>query len=61
MSIVFVLISISLLMALGFLASFIWAEKSGQMDDLYTPSIKILLDNNQPEPTNNTSENEHGK
>lgn len=34
----------SLLVALIFLGAFIWAVKSGQFDDKYTPSVRILLD-----------------
>ncbi|MDQ1086330.1 MULTISPECIES: cbb3-type cytochrome oxidase assembly protein CcoS [unclassified Siphonobacter] len=44
MKIIFLLIGISLLLALGFLAAFFWAMKSGQNDDLYTPSLRALLD-----------------
>ncbi|KAA3661835.1 MAG: cbb3-type cytochrome oxidase assembly protein CcoS [Calditrichaeota bacterium] len=44
MPIIFLLISISLLLALGFLIAFIWAVKSGQFDDAYTPSVRMLMD-----------------
>jgi len=47
MEIIFVLILISLLIALGFLIAFIWAVKTGQYEDDYTPSIRILLDDNK--------------
>jgi cbb3-type cytochrome oxidase maturation protein len=46
MKIIFLLIGIGLVIALGFLAAFIWAVKSGQYDDDYTPSIRILFDEN---------------
>lgn len=46
MKIIFLLILISLLIAIGFLAAFIWAVKSGQYEDDYTPSIRILLEDN---------------
>jgi len=36
--------------ALVFLALFIWAVKSGQYDDNYTPSIRILF---EEEPMDN--------
>jgi cbb3-type cytochrome oxidase maturation protein len=49
MKIMIGLIGLSLLIAGGFLAAFIWAVKSGQMDDDYTPSIRILFDENQIE------------
>lgn len=38
------MIGISLLMALGFLSAFIWSMRTGQQDDLYTPSLRMLLD-----------------
>jgi cbb3-type cytochrome oxidase maturation protein len=44
MEVIFILIGFSLLIALGFLAAFIWATKSGQYDDDYTPSIRMLFD-----------------
>lgn len=49
MSAIIVLISASLLVALGFLAAFLWAVKSGQFDDKYTPSIRMLFDNHKNE------------
>jgi cbb3-type cytochrome oxidase maturation protein len=47
MNIVFPLIGISLTMALIFLGAFIWSVRSGQQDDLYTPSVRILFDDDK--------------
>ncbi len=44
MSVILILIIASLSLALFFLAGFIWAVKSGQFEDTYTPSMRILLD-----------------
>jgi len=44
MNIIFFLIVLSLLIALGFLAAFFWAVRSGQYDDDYTPSVRMLFD-----------------
>ena len=44
MSVIYILISISLLVALLFLAAFIWSIKSGQYEDSETPAIRILFD-----------------
>jgi cbb3-type cytochrome oxidase maturation protein len=44
MGVLFILIIVSLIIALGFLGAFIWAIRSGQYDDDYTPSIRILFD-----------------
>ncbi|MFZ4560628.1 MAG: cbb3-type cytochrome oxidase assembly protein CcoS [Saprospiraceae bacterium] len=49
MTVVFLLILISLIVALGFLGAFFWAVKSGQYDDEYTPSVRILFDEKQKE------------
>ena len=59
MLVIVVLISASLLVAIGFLAAFLWAVKSGQYDDKYTPSVRILFDEknkNQTEEKNSSSE-----
>ncbi|AQG78911.1 cbb3-type cytochrome oxidase assembly protein CcoS [Spirosoma montaniterrae] len=56
MSVIFFMIGISLLMALGFLGAFIWSMRTGQQDDLYTPSLRMLLDDTVPEePVNQLS------
>ncbi|WKN31585.1 cbb3-type cytochrome oxidase assembly protein CcoS [Porifericola rhodea] len=55
MSAIFILIGISLLVALGFLGAFLWATYSGQYDDDYTPSVRILFD--EPHSKNNQSNN----
>lgn len=44
MSIIFLLILVSLCIAIGFLAAFVWAVRDGQYDDDYTPSIRVLFD-----------------
>ena len=44
MNIMFLLIGVSLLAALVFLFLFVWAVKKGQYDDIYTPSVRILFD-----------------
>ena len=44
MKIIFLLILISLVVAAGFLLAYLWAARSGQFDDLDTPSIDILAD-----------------
>jgi len=44
LSALFVLIGISILVAAGFLTAFLWSVNKGQFDDDYTPSIRILFD-----------------
>lgn len=44
MNIIIFLITISIIVAAVFLAGFFWAVRSGQYDDDYTPSVRILLE-----------------
>ncbi|WP_025743247.1 cbb3-type cytochrome oxidase assembly protein CcoS [Aquimarina pacifica] len=44
MSIIYVLLTISILVAIFFFIAFILSVKKGQYDDVYTPSIRILFD-----------------
>jgi cbb3-type cytochrome oxidase maturation protein len=47
MEVIFLLIALSLVVAVGFLAAFLWAVKSGQYDDAYTPSVRMLFDDHK--------------
>ncbi|MGF2412720.1 cbb3-type cytochrome oxidase assembly protein CcoS [Ferruginibacter sp.] len=51
MSALFILIGISILVAASFLAAFLWSVKSGQFDDDYTPSVRMLFDDTKQIPT----------
>jgi cbb3-type cytochrome oxidase maturation protein len=44
MSVIYLLISISILVAIGFFIAFIRAVKTGQYDDDYTPAVRMLFD-----------------
>lgn len=45
MEVIFVLIGVSLVLAVTFLILFFKAMKDGQFDDGYTPSVRILFEN----------------
>ncbi|CDS93222.1 cbb3-type cytochrome oxidase assembly protein CcoS [Sphingobacterium faecium] len=49
MSIIFMLIGCSVFVALLFLGAFFWANKTGQNEDTYTPSVRILFDDDVEE------------
>lgn len=49
MSALFILIAISLIMALGFLGAFIWAVRSDQYDDPESPAMRMLFNGPGPE------------
>ncbi len=48
MSALFILLGCSIFIASSFLVAFIWSVSNGQYDDDYTPSIRILFDENAP-------------
>ncbi len=49
MKIVILLILISVSIAVVFLAIFYWSMKSGQYDDTYTPSLRLLFEDKKRE------------
>ena len=49
MTVIVFLIILGILVAGGFLVGFIWAVKSGQYDDMYSPSVRVLFDEKKPE------------
>jgi cbb3-type cytochrome oxidase maturation protein len=44
MSVIYILLPIASLLAAGGVAAFIWAVRRGQFDDLDTPAVRILHD-----------------
>lgn len=44
MNIIFVLIPMSLVLVIIAIAAFFWAANQGQFDDLDTPALRILMD-----------------
>ncbi|MEH6535748.1 MAG: cbb3-type cytochrome oxidase assembly protein CcoS [Psychroserpens sp.] len=55
MSVIYILLSISIIVALVFFIAFITAVKKGQFDDNYTPSVRMLFEDElvkeQPKPS----------
>jgi cbb3-type cytochrome oxidase maturation protein len=58
MNIIYPLLGLSIVLAVLFLLAFIWANKSGQHDDMYTPSVRMLFDD-PPEATEEQSDEDH--
>ncbi len=52
MSVIYILITVSIVVAVVFLIAFIKAVKSGQYDDDYTPSVRMLFDDELIKSTN---------
>lgn len=58
MKIIFLLIIVSLIVALGFLGAFLWAVKDGQYDDDVGPAVRILFEEeDQPKQQKNNHKN----
>lgn len=55
MSVIYILLAISITVAIGFFVAFIIAVKRGQFDDSYTPSVRMLFEDelikNKPKKT----------
>ncbi len=44
MGVIYVLLTISIIVAIIFFIAFIISVKNGQYDDIYTPSVRMLFD-----------------
>lgn len=62
MIILFLLILLSIGIAAGFLAGFIWSVRAGQFEDTCTPSLRLLLEEPQcPSPAGAATRTPPGK
>ena len=48
MSVVYIALPVALLLAAVGLVAFIWSVRSGQFDDLTTPAVRMLTDDEPP-------------
>ncbi|MGC6431034.1 MAG: cbb3-type cytochrome oxidase assembly protein CcoS [Jejuia sp.] len=44
MSVIYILLAVSILVAVAFFVVFVIAVKKGQFDDSYTPSVRMLFE-----------------
>ena len=61
MEVIIVLISVSLIVAIAFLIAFLWSVKSGQYEDRYTPSVRILFDEEKDVKNENQNKSQEEK
>jgi len=47
-SVLFVAVPVALMLGTIFLAAFLWANRSGQFDDLEGPAVRALHDDEDP-------------
>ena len=57
MGMIYVMLIVSLCLAVFFLGIFLWAAKSGQYDDDYSPSVRILFEDEKKSNHNNQENN----
>jgi cbb3-type cytochrome oxidase maturation protein len=58
MSVIFLLLAASLGLGIGFLLAFVWAVRSGQMDDTVTPALRMLGEDGQAKAPNGGKQGE---
>jgi cbb3-type cytochrome oxidase maturation protein len=56
MSVLYILIPAALILGLGFLAAFLWMLRRGQLDDLDTPPVRMLFDDEPGKTTSATDQ-----
>lgn len=62
MSVIYVLLAISISVAIIFFAAFVLSVKNGQYDDAYTPSVRMLFEDELlPDLDENMTENQEIK
>lgn len=50
MNIIYMLLAISVVIAVGFFIAFVKSVDQGQYDDMYTPSVRMLFDDELVKP-----------
>jgi cbb3-type cytochrome oxidase maturation protein len=56
MNMIYMLIGVSIILALVFLAAFFWASNTGQHDDTHTPGMRMLFDDELKADDENSDE-----
>lgn len=59
MSIIYVLITVSVIVAIVFFIAFVYSVKKGQYDDTYTPSVRMLFEDELVKPKKKIEETDN--
>ena len=54
MDIIYLLLLVSLLIAVAFLGAFLWSNGDGQFEDVEGPAMRMLRDEKSPKSTTNS-------
>ncbi|MCA0132164.1 cbb3-type cytochrome oxidase assembly protein CcoS [Winogradskyella alexanderae] len=57
MSVIYIVLTVSVIVGIAFFVVFLLAVKSGQYDDSYTPSVRMLFEDELVKETSNESIN----
>lgn len=52
MTVIYILLPISIILAIAGLCAYLWSVNSGQFDDLDTPPLRMLLDEEEKSESN---------
>ena len=44
MSVLYLLVPLALILVIVFVVAYVWSSRTGQFDDLTTPALRVLLD-----------------
>ena len=47
MSVIYLILPLAIVLAIGFVAAFVWATRSGQYDDIDSPAMRMLNDEDE--------------
>lgn len=50
MSVIYIVLPLAILLAGGFVLGFMWAVRRGQFDDLTTPPMRAMFDDDESTP-----------
>lgn len=50
MSVLYIVVPLALVLAAAAVGAFIWSVRHGQLDDVDTPAIRMLHDDDPPQP-----------
>lgn len=54
MNVLYLLVPLALLLAGAGVAAFVWSVRNGQYDDVETPGMRILMEDDMPGPSSDT-------
>jgi len=57
MSVIYIVLTVSVIVGIGFFVVFLLAVKSGQYDDSYTPSVRMLFEDELVKTKEKTNQN----